>query len=101
MRISDWSSDVCSSDLVGASAGIAAADDPMAYDAQALFAAAGAALHSAKQAGRDTVRIADPFQAHAAAIARIARIGRRAGYERHFAKHPFPEKCSKIGSAHV
>src|SRR3546814_11393152 len=95
MRISDWSSDVCSSDLVGASAGIAAADDPMAYDAQALFAAAGAALHSAKQAGRDTVRIADPFQAHAAAIARIARIGRRAGYESNFAKRSEERRVGK------
>ncbi len=44
---------------VSVSAGIAAVDDPVAYDAEALVAAADAALHHARQAGRDTFRTAD------------------------------------------
>lgn len=43
---------------ISASAGIAAADDPFAYDAESLFAAADGALYSAKQAGRNRFQTA-------------------------------------------
>ncbi len=45
---------------VSASAGIAEARDPYAFDAEALFAAADAALYAAKHAGRNRVRRALP-----------------------------------------
>ena len=44
---------------VGASAGMATADDPYRYDAEALFAIADQALYAAKAAGRGMVRIGD------------------------------------------
>ncbi len=45
---------------VGASAGIAAAGDAYAYDAEAMFAVADAALYAAKTAGRNTFRVGVP-----------------------------------------
>ena len=48
---------------IGASAGIAIADNPLHYDAEALFVAADTALYAAKGAGRNTSRIADPAAA--------------------------------------
>ncbi|MEG3168649.1 GGDEF domain-containing protein [Sphingomonas sp. LB3N6] len=45
---------------VGASAGIAAAGDAYAYDAEAMFAVADAALYAAKTAGRNTFRVGAP-----------------------------------------
>jgi len=44
---------------LSASAGIARALDPIAYDAEAMFVAADTALYAAKRAGRNTVRTAD------------------------------------------
>ncbi|MDB5663213.1 MAG: diguanylate cyclase [Sphingomonas bacterium] len=44
---------------VSASAGVAPAGNPGAYDAEALFAAADAALYCAKRAGRSTYRTAN------------------------------------------
>lgn len=55
---------------VGASAGIALADNPLHYDAEALFTAADAALYAAKRAGRNTSRIAD----RAAAASRFQKM---------------------------
>lgn len=49
---------------VSASAGIAEARDPYAFDAEALFAAADAALYAAKHAGRNRVRRALPGVPH-------------------------------------
>jgi len=46
---------------VSASAGIAETRDPCAFDAEALFAAADAALYGAKRAGRNRVRAASPM----------------------------------------
>ncbi len=45
---------------VGASAGIAMAGDGYAYDAEAMFAVADAALYAAKTAGRNTFRVGVP-----------------------------------------
>ncbi|MBC3941822.1 GGDEF domain-containing protein [Sphingomonas albertensis] len=45
---------------VGASAGIAMAGDGYAYDAEAMFAVADAALYAAKTAGRNTFRVGMP-----------------------------------------
>lgn len=45
---------------VGASAGIAVADDTYAYDAEAMFTVADAALYAAKTAGRNTFRVGVP-----------------------------------------
>ncbi len=45
---------------VGASAGIAVAGDAYAYDAEAMFAVADAALYAAKTAGRNTFRVGVP-----------------------------------------
>lgn len=45
---------------VGASAGIAVADDAYDYDAEAMFAVADAALYAAKTAGRNTFRAGVP-----------------------------------------
>jgi diguanylate cyclase (GGDEF)-like protein len=50
---------------VSASAGIAEVRDPYAFDAEALFAAADAALYAAKHAGRNRVRRALPEVPHA------------------------------------
>jgi diguanylate cyclase (GGDEF)-like protein len=50
---------------VSASAGIAEARDFRAFDAEALFAAADAALYAAKRAGRNRVRRAMPDVPHA------------------------------------
>lgn len=44
--------------VVSASVGIAPVDQPCSYDAKLVFAAADAALYRAKQAGRNTFRIA-------------------------------------------
>lgn len=49
-----WAGDVL---RVAASAGVAAAHDAYAYDAEAMFAVADAALYAAKTAGRNTFRI--------------------------------------------
>ena len=49
---------------VSASAGIAEVRDPYAFDAEALFAAADAALYAAKHAGRNRVRRALPEVPH-------------------------------------
>lgn len=48
---------------IGASAGVAITDNPLHYDAEALFVAADTALYAAKRAGRNTSRIADPAAA--------------------------------------
>ena len=45
---------------VGASAGIAMAGDGYAYDSEAMFAVADAALYAAKTAGRNTFRVGVP-----------------------------------------
>lgn len=45
---------------VAASAGVAAARDAYAYDAEAMFAVADAALYAAKTAGRNTFRVGVP-----------------------------------------
>src|SRR3546814_1700004 len=58
MRISDWSSDVCSSDLVGAALGLGAAGD--ALDQQ---------VHRDLQLHRVVHRLADPAQQ------RVERVG--------------------------
>jgi diguanylate cyclase (GGDEF)-like protein/PAS domain S-box-containing protein len=44
-----------------ATAGIAIAEDPTGYDAEALYGAADAALYCAKREGRNAVRIADAY----------------------------------------
>src|SRR3546814_19946564 len=60
MRISDWSSDVCSSDLVGARAGALAADEIAVARRGAAFAR-GHLVGIHRKAGR-TARLA-PFEA--------------------------------------
>jgi len=57
-----WQNDLL---RVSASAGIAEARDPYSFDAEALFAAADAALYAAKHAGRNRVRRALPEVPHA------------------------------------
>ncbi len=55
---------------VGASAGIAVAGDAWDYDAEAMFAAADAALYAAKTAGRNTFRVGLP----GVAVKRVMRL---------------------------
>src|SRR5205814_6416720 len=56
--LSDWSSDVCSSDLVTLSAGIS--DITHAVSAEQLFRFADGALYWSKAKGRDCTWIYDP-----------------------------------------
>src|SRR3546814_8560206 len=55
MRISDWSSDVCSSDLVGGGQAVGVVLDP-----EALSVAAELAQHLAQRAGRLGLGSVDP-----------------------------------------
>jgi len=57
---------------VSASAGIAIADDPYAYDAEYLFTMADAALYSAKRTGRNRARFKGPQLPYAPAANRVA-----------------------------
>lgn len=57
---------------VSASAGIAIADDPHAYDAEHLFTMADAALYNAKRTGRNRARFKGPAMPYAPPTNRVA-----------------------------